>query len=607
MPSDLRGIQLVPDPEFSSASAVVINGTSDEFYGAYSAGTEEEHAAMILNWSHVANTQLGFKDLDLDDSLPPCNDFVYFFQELDWIYNIFPDYVNMSIEFKVDFSGSFLTEDRSTWMFALYIWFIDSSNNWQFVCAIDTSYPENQEYLEHGIAISWTERNEIFGGMIAYENGTQDDPSDAFQLAIGLSPTEHFEYDQNSGSEPWTYYDGSVEFSIRRIKMDVIADLPPFTPIEEPVYFGSENGGASSRFRAMTMAPNDEVYTVGSLSVNQNSYSQMLVKWSSTAQPIWTRNLENMTAGSDVDMFGNGIYTGGSHSSDILLVKWDDSGNVVWRKEWEGGAHEYCRSICVGPSGSVYVGGATIGGEPPDEFWNSVLLQYDPDGNLLWNLTLTEKEWWPAEVSNIEVTAEEELLVQDYGYLYKLHSDGSQIWNITSPMRDFTIDSKGNIISVWTYEGAAILTKLDANGSQLWNRTIEKTIFGSLKEYMDVPIVATGLSDDIFVNVMMAYSDKSVLFKFNSEGDNLWNKTLLDLEDTGYGGPYEIAVGANGLLYAGIIHTDVNEMSDVRIHVYDIGYVPFQLSQPLVALLAGAAASSMVIVLVYLYKKRKAV
>jgi len=131
-------------------------------------------------------------------------------------------------------------------------------------------------------------------------------------------------------------------------------------------------------------------------------------------------------------------------------------------------------------------------------------------------------------------------------FLIKYNSSGDIIWNKTWGGIAFdagygiTVDSKDNIYVTGQTEsfGAGsrdiFLAKYNSSGNQLWNKTWGDT--GSQHGRG----IAVDLSDDIYV-----VGSGMVIVKYNSSGEQMWNTTL----GQGYFNGYEIVVDSFGDIY----------------------------------------------------------
>ncbi|NHJ13925.1 MAG: ABC transporter permease [Candidatus Thorarchaeota archaeon] len=211
-------------------------GAEARFTGQHMVSPEGD-GYVNLTWTHTANDTIDFRDTeDADVNIPDANDFVYFTQAIDWSqYNTLPKDVNVTISYGVKMTGDFLTNTYGGRMFEISVWLIDSSGNWRKIYVTDPPYL--QVIQSFTIDISYLEMVSGWGGMIEVD-GVQEDPTDILNLAVGLSPTDKFQYHFISNSTPYTYYNGSVSAIISGVSCTCFGD-----------YFGilgSTNDGADA-------------------------------------------------------------------------------------------------------------------------------------------------------------------------------------------------------------------------------------------------------------------------------------------------------------------------------------------------------------------------
>ncbi|MBN2228853.1 MAG: ABC transporter permease [Candidatus Thorarchaeota archaeon] len=209
---------LLTDPNLEEAPLIVTNGTSTEFSGVHVPTSESNnHSYVNLTWSHTAGNMLDY-NVDPENILPDYNDFVYFEQNFTWPYNNNPSDVNMSISFGTTLTGDFApgVQLSNNLMFRVYVWLIDSSNQWTKVYeSREATYVEAIQ--EKRISMNYLSIKDVFGGMVLV-NGTQEDPSNDVRVLVGLSPYRYFN-DTVTYGDPWSFYNGNVTFTFTSLKM----------------------------------------------------------------------------------------------------------------------------------------------------------------------------------------------------------------------------------------------------------------------------------------------------------------------------------------------------------------------------------------------------
>jgi ABC-type dipeptide/oligopeptide/nickel transport system permease subunit len=195
-----------------------INGTSGEFSTTYHQAVDSDDTSYTnLTWTHTAGTQLDFYGTDPDGILPDYGDFVYFEQPFDWPYNGLPNGINMSVSFGTTLTGDFApgAQPGNNLMFRLYVWILDSSDNWHRVYETrDATYSELIQ--DRRFPITYTNLRDVFSGMVLV-NGTQEDPTNIVRVRVGMAPYQNFE--SYSGQTPWQNYTGSVTFQVTGVNM----------------------------------------------------------------------------------------------------------------------------------------------------------------------------------------------------------------------------------------------------------------------------------------------------------------------------------------------------------------------------------------------------
>jgi ABC-type dipeptide/oligopeptide/nickel transport system permease subunit len=217
----VTGELLSPD-DMDTEPNIVINGTSGEFSSAYYQATgPDDESYTNLTWSHTAGTQLDFYGVDPEMVMPDYGDFIYFEQNFPWLYNGLPSGINMTISFGTTLTGDFApgAQPSNNLMFRLYVWIVDSSDNWYRVYETrDATYSELIQTRR--FPITYTNLRDIFSGMIEV-NGTQEDPEDLVSVRVGMAPIANF--DRNSSTwgyvYPWQNWTGSVTFKVTGINM----------------------------------------------------------------------------------------------------------------------------------------------------------------------------------------------------------------------------------------------------------------------------------------------------------------------------------------------------------------------------------------------------
>jgi peptide/nickel transport system permease protein len=206
--------------DMEEAPRIYVNGSSSEFSAEYGQGFGTNATNYVnLTWSHTAGTQLDFYGKDPEGTMPDYGDFVYFDQKFEWPWNGLPTGINMSISLATFLTGDFAPNviEGNNLMFRLYVWFVDSNDNWFRV--YETADATYTDYVQtRRIPLSFLTNQKIFEGLVTV-NGTQTNLNDTLTVRVGLAPYRNFE--DWSGTTPWQDYTGNVTFTVTGV--DILA------------------------------------------------------------------------------------------------------------------------------------------------------------------------------------------------------------------------------------------------------------------------------------------------------------------------------------------------------------------------------------------------
>ncbi|MFX1398771.1 MAG: PKD domain-containing protein [Promethearchaeota archaeon] len=253
------------------------------------------------------------------------------------------------------------------------------------------------------------------------------------------------------------------------------------------------------------------IYTTGRTnSFGALNYDLLLVKWDATGNMIWYRTWggTGMDYGNSVWGDGTYLYTTGftrdlnTSDDDLMLIKWDATGNMVWNKTWGGTGGDIGYSVW-GDGTYLYTSGST---RSFGALWiDLLLLQWDTDGNVVWNRT-----WGGA----------------GYEYGLSVWGDGTYIY------------TTGSTSSFGAITEDLLLVQWDAGGNILWNRTwggfgydVGYSVWGD-----GTYIYTTG-----YINRFGASSYDLLLMQWDPAGNIVWNQTW-----GGTGGDEGLSVWGDG-------------------------------------------------------------
>ena len=227
----------VTDPLLSEAPNMGMNGTSDEYSWLHQPLDDLNNISYVnLTWAHTAGTQLDFVGVDPDTVMPDYNDFVYFDQTVDWLWNSRPSDVNMSITYATELTGDFANESiAGNLMFRVYVWIIDSGGEWtRLYESREATYTDQPQ--DKRVSLNYLNIKSIFDGMISTNGTDQVDPENSITVRVGLAPTYRFE--SYAGGIPWQDFNGTVEFKFTKIRMVAYGEYFG--------YLGTTNWGADA-------------------------------------------------------------------------------------------------------------------------------------------------------------------------------------------------------------------------------------------------------------------------------------------------------------------------------------------------------------------------
>jgi len=214
----------------------------------------------------------------------------------------------------------------------------------------------------------------------------------------------------------------------------------------------------------------------------------------------------------------------------------------IWSRFWGGSNFETGYDTLVDNSGNIYAIGSTMSYGAGD--FDVLLLKYDSNGNLLWNITCGGSGYEEGKAIVLDNSGDIYVagVTTSYGagnldvYLLKYNSSGDLQWSTTwgGPDNDrgegIAIDNSGNIyitgdtVSFGSGSNDVLLLKVNAStGNEIWNKTWGGSnidIGYDLCIFNEQNITITGRT-----NSFGAGNDDLFLLNYNSSGDLLWNIT----------------------------------------------------------------------------------
>ena len=522
-----------PDPHLESAPDVATNGTPGVFNSSYHSSSGVEDPSYIeLIWDHAPNDTLQFHP---DNGISECSDFIYFTQTLDWPYSEMPLGVELVLNRTILESGTFETEWSSWRMFETRAWIIDALDEWILIGQANPGYT----------AFSFTTgRYQLNTTQIsqAWEHAEE-----GLTLAIGLTPTLNFlEYDS---SEPWRYYNGSVQFRVSDVdiyvKMEVARD--PSSTLE-PLFNATWDQDVSEVLpsveedgidlpRDITTGDDGAVYVVGTSTSPYDVYletglifrHEVLLKYDSELNLLWCQKNINMSNGFDVTVSGGYVYTGGSikiqndnTQDDVYITKWTPDGTRVWSAQWGGYGWQAASSLTVGTDNSVYVLAQDWHHDyDADE---SSLLKFNSAGTLLWNKTIHPNTL--AGLSDIYYA--NDLLILSYysdGFISVRNLNGNELYNISYLGQCITYYS--DYIYLYNQRPTHQIEKWSLTQESIWNASFSRSFSNGDPDPLFVYDIGISPEGDVFVYSASPHlSEETYFTKFNNDGTHNWTKSI---------------------------------------------------------------------------------
>jgi len=298
-------------------------------------------------------------------------------------------------------------------------------------------------------------------------------------------------------------------------------------------------------------------------------------------QVIWGGSNDDMGMAISIDN-SDSIYVVGKTDSfgerygDIVLLKYDKVGNLEWQRFWGSKYQDIGIDLAIDNSSNLYVVGGTT--NPENNYYGQIILiKYDSNGNLLWSRNLTTN----THDLGVNIVLDSGLNIYiigltdsfQYGALIlgtpiilKFDNNGELLWNITlndefTYIRELCVDScdnvyvNGVILNLTEYPSHFdfFISKYDKIGNLMWYKELVSSfnnagLFDMIIDSFD-NIYVTGNS---FNNITSKY--EILLMKLNSSGDQIWNSSFIINGFSSFG--YHITLDNNSnILIIGKLNT----------------------------------------------------
>ncbi len=534
----IQEVELLEDPHLAEPQTIVDEGLSSSFIANYEPPSSGKNdSRLYLTWNHTIGAPLDFKsDDELDSNLPECNDFIYFEQEFEWTLNRIPQRVDVGVTTGITTTGNFsLTSEFYKW----YVWLIDSSDNF---IEIHESHQSHHSYLLYeSYRLDYSELVGAWGGMIEDTNGFQEDPTDILRFAIGLAPTLAFMNYTNM-------YEGTVQLTISDVSLIWYSDSL-YNYLMEPTYSYRES--VSTPYRSIydiEIAPSGAVYAVAVPDYQYLEYSSIIMKLDSELNLIWKKTIPTRYGSSAVALeFAQGrIYSVGiaidpNGLDKMILNAWDSAGDLIINKTYQFNFQCTPYDIVYSPDGALYITGTWYNwtlSEP-----SGFILKCDLSGKLLWYQLAGYYDRGYEMVAAKNGTVYVRSL---YSTISAWSPEGYKLWNGTYLLgNSIAIDRNDDLYITLDYFGGEVVYKLDSNGTQIWNSTWGSNDRYEFSFHAYPRGIVTAASGQSYVVVTNGYYDPFIVKReVNGSISNIWRWNIYGWSFTRH--PIEIG---NGMIY----------------------------------------------------------
>jgi hypothetical protein len=221
---------------------------------------------------------------------------------------------------------------------------------------------------------------------------------------------------------------------------------------------------------------------------------------------------------------------------DITLTKRDSAGSIVWEvssNNTNDNRHEVATWVETDSQDNILVSGTIRSGYSNPVDANSLLMKYDPSGNLLWRIVYST-EFDGSSTKKCLIDAEDNIYVLGFGYngtgmstqVKKFSAQGSEIWSyndtagIGKPLNfKFTPDNALIISARAIFGSINGYAKIALDGNPVWSYPgINSLSMGD---------AAGDLNGNTYLinGEYVSGSQGSVLTKLSADGTEIWQQT----------------------------------------------------------------------------------
>lgn len=346
--------------------------------------------------------------------------------------------------------------------------------------------------------------------------------------------------------------------------------------------FNGSDADVQSIYACGTTTSNDGDMA-GNTSTTASNNGSFIVKYDTDLKVKWNKifcetdgavTIEDVAILKDKNIIAVGYSNASAYASadaykgtfEGIIIKLSSDGDIIWKKSLGGSGLDTFNCVCAVGNGFA-IGGSTnstdgnFAGLPEYGTSSAILMNFDADGNILWNRYLNGKKG--ASIEGIAADADKNIFVTCLtgsidgefasfsglfgGYLdtvvLKYDYEGKYKWN-------YVIASSGRD------EFAAIVA--DGEGGCLVGGHYEK--------------IGTVMPDGTFADIHNCGGTDALVFRINSDGTQRWNKIISGLENDFI---YDIAKVQGGYVAVGATYSSNREFSGCSNFGVADGFVDF--------------------------------